>query len=150
MSTQIDLSNVKFPDPMDLRTAALYLGISEMRIRTLAREGDVKGTKNDANQWLFTKAILDAYKSTPRVRKSGGGKASANGKAWVIHVTPANYEKVVAALKPLGIALEQRYDYAGQKAYRVKRQAALKAKGLDAHGKPVAPKAVVGAAPTKK
>lgn len=149
MSNQIDLSNVKFPDPMDLRTAALYLGISEMRIRTLAREGTVKGSKNDANQWQFKKADLDVYKTTPHVRKSGG--ASANGKAHVIHVTPANYEKVVAALKPLGIALEQRYDYAAQKAYRVKRAADLKAKGLDAHGKPLGQKkAAVTPPPAKK
>ena len=136
MSTTIDLSNVKFPDPMDLRTAALYLGLGEMRIRTLAREGTLKGAKNDAGQWLFTKANLEAYKTTPRVRKAGG-KVSAAGKAWVIHVKPADYEKVIAALKPLGIVLEQRYDYAGQKQYRLKRAADLKAKGLDGHGKPI-------------
>lgn len=143
----LDLSKVVFPDPMGLREAALYLQISEMRVRTLAREGTLKGTKDDKNQWQFTKAVLDAYKVAPRVRKAGG-KPSAAGKAWVIHVTPANYEKVVAALKPLGIVLEQRYDYAGQKAYRVKRAATLKAKGLDAHGKPIAKKAAT--APAQK
>jgi len=147
MSTQIDLSSVKFPDPMDLRTAALYLGLGEMRIRTLAREGTLKGAKNDAGQWTFTKAHLDEYKVTPRVRRAGG-KASAAGKAWVIHVKPSDYEKVIVALKPLGIVLEQRYDYAGQKQYRIKRAADLKAKGLDSHGKPI--RKVVAPSPFQK
>jgi len=145
----LDISNVKFPDPMSLREAALYLQISEMRVRTLAREGTLKGVKDDKNQWAFTKVVLDAFKATPRVRKSGGGKPSAAGKAWVIHVTPENYEKVLAALKPLNIKLEPRYDYAGQKEYRLKRAAELKAKGLDAHGKPVA-KNPTPVAPVKK
>jgi len=139
MAEQLDVSKISFPDPMTLRSAAIYLGLGEMRVRVLAREGVLKGTKDDKNQWAFKKADLEAFKATPRVRKAGG-KASAAGKAWVIHVIPANYEKVVAALKPLGITLEPRYDYESQKAYRQKRAKALKAQGLDAHGKPLAAK----------
>ena len=147
MSNTVDLSGVKFPEQMDLRTAALYLGVSEMRIRTLAREGELKGTKDEGNKWLFGKAVLDGFKATPHVRKSGGGRVSAAGKAWVIHVKPADYEKVLAALKPLGIILEARYDYVGQKEYRVKRAAAMKAKG-EAPSTGKAPAAPV--APAKK
>jgi excisionase family DNA binding protein len=141
MSNSVDLSNVKFPEQMDLRTAALYLGVSEMRIRTLAHQGGLKGVKDDGGKWLFSKVTLDGYKATPHVRKSGGGRVSAAGKAWVIHVKPADHEKVVAALKSMSITLEPRYDYAGQKEYRLKRAADLKAKGAPATTKASAPAA---------
>jgi len=148
MSNTVDLSNVKFPDVMDLRTAALYLGVSEMRVRTLARDGGIAGTKEEGSgKWLFTKLILDGYKNTPRARKSGGGRVSADGKAWVINIKPADYEKVVTALKAFNIELKPRYNYAAQKAYRIKRAADLKAKGLDAHGKKIVTK---GAVPVQK
>jgi len=124
----LDLSQIKFPDVMDLRTAALYLGVSEMRVRTLARDdkSGLKATKDEDGKWAFRKADLDAYKSAPRTRKGGGGPRG-DGKAWIINVKHADLEKVKNALKPMGIELSPRYNYEAMKAYRVKRDAALKA-----------------------
>lgn len=120
----IDLSKVQFPDVMDLRTAAIFLNISEMRVRTLARTGELKSSKDDG-KWAFKKADLEAYKNTPRARKSGGPRGE--GKAFVINVKHADLEKVKGALKQFGIELQPRYNYAKMKEYRAKRDAAKKA-----------------------
>lgn len=136
----LDLSTVKFPDPMDLQEAAIYLQLSDMRIRALAREGDLKGIKDVDGKWSFKKADLDAFKATPRVRKAGGGK-KVDGKAWVIHIKFDQFEKVKSFLAAQGINLEPRYnqDPVKQKAYRAKRAAAKKAEAK-AEAAKVAPK----------
>ena len=63
MAMQLDLSNVKWPDKMDLRTASIFLDLSDMRVRTLVREGQLPGEKDDAGDWTFKKSDLQAYKS---------------------------------------------------------------------------------------
>jgi hypothetical protein len=140
--SQIDLSQIKFPDVMDLRTAALYLGVSEMRIRTLARDeaSGLKSTKDGAGKWQFTKKDLEAFKASPKTRKGGGGPRG-EGKAWVINVNHADLEKVKAALKQFGIELQQRYNYEAMKKYRIARDAKMKAEAgvVKAAPKPVAP-----------
>ena len=135
MSSQVDLSNVKFPDVMDLRSAALFLGVSEMRIRTLAKDpqSGLKAGKDENKKWSFKKSDLEAYKNTPRVRSAGGPRG--DGKAWIINVPHAKLEQVKNLLKQQGVELQPRYDYEKMKAYRTKRDAALKAK-------PAAPKPV--------
>jgi hypothetical protein len=130
----IDLSNVKFPDKMDLRTAALFLNISEMRVRTLAREGTLKATKTggegETKKWEFTKSDLEAFKATPRERKAGGPRGE--GKAWIVNVPHDKLEQTKNALKALGIELQPRYDVAKQTAYRKKRAAAGKGQTVKA------------------
>jgi len=125
MSNTIDLSKVQFPDQMDLRTASIYLGLSEMRVRALARSEELPGAKDDAGAWVFAKADLDTFKAAPRTRKSGNkGGTRGEGKAWIIKVKHQNLEAVKAALAEFGIELLPRYDYAKQTAYRLKRDAA--------------------------
>lgn len=127
MASQIDLSNVVFPDVMDLRTAAIYLGLSEMRVRTLAREETLPGGKDESGTWQFTKNELDIFKETPRVRK-GGGRKQGEGKAWIIKVKYADLEGVKEALANFGIELQPRYNYAKQAEYRAKKAAEAAAK----------------------
>jgi hypothetical protein len=117
------LAQTQFPDPMDLRIAALYLNVSEARMRTLLREGTVKSDKVDG-KWSIKRADLDTYKNDKGTapRKSGGTRG--DGKAWIIHVKFQDLQKVKDALTPLGIQLEPRYDYAKQKEYQAKRKAA--------------------------
>jgi hypothetical protein len=117
MTNTIDLSKVSFPDTMDLRTAAIYLGSSEMRIRTLARDGSVNASKSETGQWLFAKADLDTFKATPHVRKSGT-RSAGEGKSYIVKIRFADHEPVKAFLGQYGIELQPRYDYAKQAAYK--------------------------------
>jgi hypothetical protein len=143
----LDLSSVPFPAVMELRDAAVYMRISEMRIRTLAREGALKGTKNaETGHWEFKKTDLDAFNATPRVRKAGSGPRG-NGKSYVIVVPFEKTEAVTADLAKHGVKLQPRYNYEAQKAYRVKRNADLKAK--KAAGGTAPSKTVVTPAPAK-
>jgi hypothetical protein len=133
MSTNtIDLSKVQFPDQMDLRTASIFLGLSEMRVRALARSEELPGSKDASGAWLFTKAELTTFKNTPRTRKGGGGGPRGDGKSWIIKVKFQDLEKVKEALAPFKIELKPRYDYAKQAAYRAKREAKLAAEKLAA------------------
>lgn len=122
MANQIDLSKVSFPDVMDLRTAAIYLNLSEMRIRALARDGSLKASKDDHGMWEFHKADLDAFKSTPRPRKTG--VVRGDGKLFVIRVKYADLADIKAVLQEYGIELQPRYDYAKMAAYKAKTAAA--------------------------
>lgn len=120
---------IQFPNPMSLRLAAVYVDVSEQRLRILVREGKIVATQDERGQWWITRETLDAYVASkklgaPRTSRSG---RTTNGKAWIIKVKAENYDAVVAALEPFGIELEPRYNYAKQKAYQAKRRAAKKA-----------------------
>jgi hypothetical protein len=130
----IDLSKITFPDQMNIREAALFLNIGEQRIRALSRSGELKVTKNGAGQNVYAKADLEAFRNLPR--KSGVRKEGAAGKAYVIHVPAEQLVAVQDALSKLNVKLEQRYNYAAQKAYQAKRRAAQKANAAPA-GAPV-------------
>lgn len=134
--------NIDYPDPMNLRLAALFIDVSEMRIRSLLREGKIKATKDGEGRWLVTKADLNAYSATKGTRKASGERPE--GKAWVVHVKATNYKDVEAALAKFGIKLEPRYDYEKQKAYRTQRAIKIKA-AKAAEAKAKAPKATVKA-----
>lgn len=136
----LDLSKVQFPDSMDLRTAAIFLGLSEMRIRSLVRDekSGLKANKVE-NSWVFAKKDLEAYRDAPRARKSGGGGGTrGEGKKWIIDVKHADLEKVKNALKTMGIELTPRFDSAKMTAYQAKRKAALKAAAAATPATPVA------------
>jgi len=142
MATQFAFDKAQFPSIMNLRLAAVYADVSEQRLRTLVREGTVpEAAKDDAGAWSFTKEGLDLYLASKGTtpRKGGGGKAHPAGKAWVIHVPAEKYQALKAALDTLGIVLEQRYDYAKQADYRVKRNIELKAKKQAAANVGIAP-----------
>lgn len=117
--------NIDYPDPMNLRFAALYADVSEMRIRALLREGKIEATKDADGRWQVTKKALDAYKATKGQRRGGGERPE--GKAFIIHVKAVNNPAVTEALAKFGIKLEPRYDYAKQKAYRAERAKRLAA-----------------------
>jgi excisionase family DNA binding protein len=115
--------NVEFPDQMDLRLAAIYINVSEGRIRTLLREGTIQATKTDANKWVISKDVLDEYKTRAPAPRAGGGGTRGEGKAWVIKVPFAKLQAVKDALAPLAIELQPRYNYAKQKEYQAKKKA---------------------------
>jgi hypothetical protein len=122
---QLDLSNIKWPDKMDLRTASIFLELSDMRVRTLAREETLPSTKDEEGNWVFALADLKAYKSTPHPRKGGGGGGPrGEGKTWKIKVKFEDVEKVKAALAPFGIVLQPAYDAAKMKEGNIRRKAA--------------------------
>ena len=134
----LDISKIQFPDPMGLREASIFLELSDMRVRTLAREGALKGLKSDDGKWSFAQKDLIAYRDTPRERKAAGPRG--DGKAWIIRIKFADFEKVKAFLTPLGIKIEPRYNYAKQAEYRKARTAAQgKAKVAAATPKPAQP-----------
>ena len=109
MATELDISKLDFPDEMDLRTAAIYLQLSGMRVRTLAREGDIPAEKNDAGHWMFDKADLDEYKAKPKVRRRG---RRGDGKLWQIRIKYVDLEQVKQMLMDnFDIEVEPRYSY---------------------------------------
>lgn len=123
-------AGLNFPDVMNLRLAAVYVNVSEQRLRTVAREGTVKGSKDDSGAWTFTKADLDEYLEMKKTMPRGGGGTRGEGKLWIIRVKHTDIKEVKAALEPFGIELQPRYNYQKQKEYREKRkkeQAAEKA-----------------------
>lgn len=124
---ELGIDKNAFPAEMNLRLAAVYLNLSEQRVRTLARDETVPGaTKDESGQWVFSKQGLNEYLTqAPKAR--GGGGPRGNSKKWVVDVKHADLDKVKAALKPFGIELEPRYNYQKQKEYRQKRAAAQKA-----------------------
>ena len=108
---KLDLTNIKFPDVMGIREAAIYLEMSEMYVRTLLRkgpQGGLIGTKDADQVWTIKKADLDAFKARPTTRGTG---VRSDGKAYVIKIKAADLPKVEAALKTFGIALAPRYNY---------------------------------------
>lgn len=119
-------ASLNFPDVMNLRLAAVYVDVSEQRLRTVAREETVKGTKDENGAWSFTKADLDEYLEMKATTPRGGG-TRGEGKLWVIRVKHDVIKEVKAALEPFGIELQPRYNYEKQKAYREKRNKKLAA-----------------------
>lgn len=130
-------AGLNFPDVMNLRLAAVYVNVSEQRLRTVAREGTVKGAKDDNGAWMFTKADLDEYLQMKATQPRGGGQRG-DGKLWIIRVKYENLADVKEALAAFDIELQPRYNYQKQKEYREKRkkqQAAEKAASASAPAK---------------
>lgn len=124
-STQdFTMPDIEFPELMNIRVAALYADLSEMRIRTLLREGRLKADKNEQGHWVISKTAIDEYNETKGQR---GGGPRGEGKLWVIRVKHADIADVREALEPFGIELQPRYNYEKQAEYRKKRAARLKA-----------------------
>lgn len=128
-------AGLNFPDVMNLRLAAVYVNISEQRLRTVAREETVKGTKDENGAWSFTKEDLDAYLEKKATQPRAGGQRG-DGKLWIIRVKYENLKGVKEALEPFGIELQPRYNYEKQKAYREKRKKQLAAEKAEAAGTP--------------
>lgn len=106
---EVDISQIDFPDEMSLRAAAIYLEISEMRVRTLAKDEDLKSFKNEAGHWRFAKEDLAEFKATMGSRR--GGYRRGDRKYWRVQVKHEDIESVKEALEPFGIELESQYQY---------------------------------------
>jgi hypothetical protein len=120
----LDISKLDFPDTMDLRTAAIFLQLSGTRVRTLARDGELPASKNEAGHWQFSKAELEEYKAQPKPARGRRG----DGKLWQIRIKYKDLEQVKKVLmEQFGIEVEPRYNYERQKEYRAKRKAQEKA-----------------------
>jgi hypothetical protein len=152
MAGTLDLSNVKWPEVMDLRTASFFLDLSEMRVRTLAREGGIPSSKDEEGNWAFKKADLQVYKDTPHVRKGGGGGGGprADGKTWKIKVKFEDLEKVKAALGNFKIELKPAYDAEKMKASMARSKAKKAAEKAGGVKSPSVAKPATPVAPIKK
>jgi hypothetical protein len=127
----LDISKINFPEEMNIREAALFLGIGEQRIRALVRSGELTVEKRD-NANVFKKGVLQAFKDAPR--KTGGRKEGNAGKAYVIHVTGDKLAAVQDALGKIGVQLEPRYNYEKMRAYQKGRRDKLNAQKRAASG----------------
>ena len=123
MMDQFDkaIANIDFPDPMDLRLAALYLNVGEQRMRNLLREERIKATKDESGRWVVAKADMDSYVETKGASRGG---PRGDGKLWVIRVKHENLQGVKDALAKFEVELQPRYNYAKQREYREKKKAA--------------------------
>lgn len=132
----IDVSSIKFPKVMDLRTAAIYLEIGEMRVRTLARDEELPSHKNDAGHWRFNLEDLKAFKADMGTKR--GGYRRGDRKFWRIQVKHEDLDAVIEVLKPFGIEVTPQYQYE------------KKEEGEEGKGKEVPDKAPVGKGKDKK
>ncbi len=111
----IDISQIDFPDIMDLRAAAVYLEVNEMRVRTLARDEELPGAhKTEAGHWRFVKSDLEEFKTTMGTRK--GGYRRGDRKYWKIQVKHDDLEAVTEALAKFDIEVEPQYQYEKEEA----------------------------------
>lgn len=116
-----------------IRQAAEKLGLGEMRVRTLLREGRLEGTKapiegSDVQAWHVTEDAIEAYLAN----KSSGGSTGARNlsqRTYKIKVPTEHNAAVAEFLGGLGISLDaaNNYDPEKSKAYRNKRAAAQRA-----------------------
>ena len=125
---EVDISQIDFPDEMSLRAAAIFLEISEMRVRTLAKDEDLKSFKNEAGHWRFAKEDLEEFKSTMGSRR--GGYRRGDRKYWRVQVKHDDIEAVKEALEPFGIELESQYQYEKKDEAAKEEEAEEKSKGL--------------------
>ena len=114
----IDMSNVKFVDPLNLRDAAIFLGMNENNVRAAAQGGRITATKNEANQWQFKQADLTTFKNTPR--RTGGGGKRGDGKMFIVRIKHTDLEAVKGALSKYGVELQPRYTYKPKSKKEVK------------------------------
>jgi excisionase family DNA binding protein len=106
----IDVSTIDFPDTLDLRNAAIYLEISEMRVRTLAKEGNIPCYKNEAGHWRFDLSDLEEFKANMGTRK--GGYRRGDRKYWRIQIKHDDLEEVTELLADkFEIEVEPMYQY---------------------------------------
>lgn len=126
-STGIDISQIDFPKIMNLRTAAIFLEISESRVRTLAKDEELSSFKNEAGHWQFDKGDLTTFKENMGTRK--GGYRRGDRKYWRVQIKHTDMEAVVADLAKYGIEVENMYQYErdaaaekGGKAKKVKEE----------------------------
>jgi hypothetical protein len=105
----IDVSALDFPEVMDLRTAAIYLEVNEMRVRTLARDEELPSFKNEAGHWRFNLEDLQEFKAEMGTKK--GGYRRGDRKYWRIQVKHEDLEAVTEALSAFEIEVEPMYQY---------------------------------------
>jgi hypothetical protein len=122
---------------LTLKESAAYLGISEMRMRSLVRDKRIEGAHQvkregtEVKQWQCPVTGLDKYAATKGTFGVGGGKRT--GKTWIAKVT-GGVEQVEAFQKwcaaqnpPVQLLPRFKYNREKSKAYRVARNAKLKA-----------------------
>lgn len=130
---QVAASALSAGDLTDIKGAAIYLDISEMRIRTLLREDRLEGSEKvqvgetQVMKWQIPVSALDTYKET----KGTFGSGRKGGKAWVVRITDIAQLDLLKAFceKNELAAPEPRYKYDPEKskAYRLERAAKKKA-----------------------
>jgi hypothetical protein len=150
MAPQIQGLKIEYPQQLNIQLAALFLNMSEGRLRSLCRENKVPFTREDGDTgaFIFQLAELQKFAAEPKTRAAGTGtrKEGPAGKAFMIHVTADKLQAVKKALGDVGIELEPRYDTAKQHAYQAKRKAEKAAAKAANAANPQAPKPVVAPA----
>lgn len=129
-----EATNSAAPAELNIRQAATYLDLGEMRLRALLREGRIPGAHkvtlpgSTVEAWRLTTAGLDEYKALralgPVRRASGEPVLRGDGKLWKVRVPHNHYAAVKEFLAGLGIEMQSgnNYDPARSKAYREKRK----------------------------
>lgn len=112
---------------LGLRESAALLNISEERMRTLAREGTVAGTKVDVNgkpEWRFSLEVL--LERAEKAESGGGNKSEGGSVLRVRGITDTNRQALTDFCAENGLTLEKAYtteDPAKAKARRDKKKA---------------------------
>lgn len=131
-------ADLKPGDLTDIKGAAAYLNVSEMRVRTLLREGRLEGAtkvpvgETQVVKWQVPVSALDTYRET----KGTFGEGRKGGKAWVVRIKePAQLELLQKFCSDNGLdepTPRYKYDPEKAKAYRLKKAAEKKAEAAAA------------------
>lgn len=129
-----------------IRQTAELLGVSEMRVRTLIRDGRLEGAVKEplagteVQTWKVPTSAIEAFKNAGATSGGRGRRAADGTVARKIRVPASLLGQVTELLAPLGIALEaaNNYDPEKSKEYRVKRQLAQRAAKAEANAEAAA------------
>jgi hypothetical protein len=93
------------PNTVNTIQAAELIGMTELRLKTLVREGrgPAGAQKDEKGHWRFTPAAVKEWAANRPARKGGGG--DGRRKAYV-RVNDEEFQVVSAALKSTGLELK--------------------------------------------
>jgi hypothetical protein len=99
-----------YEDEVNMKVAATILNLSDMRMRTLTREGKVPSAKkNDDGFWRFSRKQLEDFVKVRPDRKAGGLK---DGRTkYTLRLNDDEAQMVNSALKGTSLELKKAYVY---------------------------------------
>lgn len=94
-----------YSDEINSKTASEILGLTEMRTKTLAREGKLPCKKNDKGWWKFSRAEIEALAAYRAENPSSRGGRKDGRKKYFLYLTDEEHALVSKSLKSSGIEI---------------------------------------------
>jgi excisionase family DNA binding protein len=112
---------------LSIKEAAKIAGVTDMYMRALIRSGRISATRDEFGRYQIEPEAVATFETTKGERR---GRQSADGtRGFIVKVPSEVLTQVVEVLKGFDIELEPRFHYDPEKskAYRIERQAKMRA-----------------------